>query len=156
MVNTRWIAEDLGIIDLVTFVPYDGGAQARPALLGNHVQLLSGASGDIRALVDAGDAFPIIVMNDRRIDLLPNTPAAPELNLGVTNFVARTMWAPPGTPSQIVSYLENAFRRVTEMSEFQADMRALGVDVRYIDSAGTRNLIREWASTLEPRFARLE
>ena len=156
MVNTRWIAEDLGILDLCTYVPYDGGAQARPALLGDHVQLLSGASGDIRALVDAGDALPLLVMNDQRIDLLPNTPTAKELGCGVTNFVARTVWAPRGTPPDVVRFLEGAFKKVTENPAFKTDLKALGIDVRFIDSATTRDLIKDWASTLEPRFSRLE
>ena len=156
MVNTRWIAEDLGILDLVTFVPYDGGAQARPALLGNHVQLLSGALGDIRALVNAGDATPLLVMNTERIALLPNTPTAKEVGCGVTNFVARTMWAPPGTPSHIIDYLSNAIKKACDTPQYAADLKNLGIDVRFIDAAGTKNLVKEWGAALEPRFARLE
>ena len=154
--NSMWIAEDLGLTGLVTFVPYDGGGTARPALLGNHVQVLTGSSGDIRPLVESGDAVPLMVINDERVRIMPNTPTTRESGCGATIFVARTIWAPRGTPPEIIRYLEEAFRRVSENSAFRADVEALGIDVRFIDSAATRNLVREWHGQLAPRFERLQ
>ena len=155
-VNTRWIAENLGIADMVTFVPYDGGAEARPALLGNHVQALTGASGDIRSLIDSGDAIPLMVINDSRVRVMPNTPTTIESGCEATIFVARTIWAPKGTPPDTVRYLEAAFRKVSENPQYKADIEALGIDVRFIDTPTTQRLVREWRDQLEPRFARLE
>lgn len=155
-VNSMWMAENLGLTGLVTFVPYDGGAQARPALLGNHVQVLTGSSGDIRPLVDSGDAIPLMVINDNRVRVMPNTPTTKESGCEATIFVARTIWAPRGTPTEVVRYLEDAFRKVSDNPQYKADVEALGVDVRFIDTATTQNLVREWRAQLEPRFARLE
>lgn len=155
-VNSIWIAENLGITDLVTFVPYDGGGTAKPALLGNHVQVLTGSSGDIRPLVDSGDARPLMVINDNRVRIMPDTPTTLESGCEATIFVARTVWAPKGTSPEIVKYLESAFRKVSENAEYRAAVEAMGIDVRFIDTATTQNLIKEWREQLEPRFARLE
>ena len=155
-VNSIWMAENLGIADLVTFVPYDGGATAKPALLGNHVQVLTGSSGDIRPLVDSGDAVPLMVINDSRVRVMPDTPTTKESGCEATIFVARVIWAPKGTSPEIVSYLEAAFKKVSENAEYKAAVESQGIDVRFIDTATTQALIKEWRAQLEPRFARLQ
>ena len=155
-VNSMWMAEDLGIADLITFVPYDGGAQARPALLGNHIQMLTGATGDIFPHVQAGEVTPLMVINDQRIGILPDTPTTLESGANAVQFVARSFWAPRGTPREVISILEAALKRVSENPAFVADLRNLGIDVRFIDSAAMHTLIRNWHSQLEPRFARLQ
>lgn len=155
-VNSMWITEDLGIDGLVTLVPYDSGADARVALLGNHVQVLTGAIGDVRPFIDSGEVIPLMVISDQRIGALPNTPTTLESGAGATHFIARTFFAPRGTPPQVISFLENAFRRVAEDPAFQADVQqTLGADVRFIGAAETQRFIREWYTELEPRFARI-
>jgi tripartite-type tricarboxylate transporter receptor subunit TctC len=155
-VNSMWMAENLGLTGLVTFVPYDGGAQAKPALLGNHVQVLTGSSGDIRPIVESGDAVPLMVINDNRVRVMPDTPTTKESGCEATIFVARTIWAPKGTSPETVKYREEAFRKVSQNAEYKAAIEALGIDVRFIAAAATQNLVKEWRTQLEPRFARLE
>ncbi len=155
-VNSIWMAEDLGIADLITFVPYDGGATAKPALLGNHVQVLTGSSGDIRPLVESGDAVPLMVINDSRVRVMPDTPTTMESGCDATIFVARVVWVPKGTSPEIIAHLEKAFKEVSENPEFRAAIESQGIDVRFIDSATTQGLIQEWRAQLEPRFARLD
>jgi tripartite-type tricarboxylate transporter receptor subunit TctC len=155
-VNSNWIADNLGISNLVTFVPYDGGATAKPALLGNHVQLLTGSSGDIRPLVDSGDAVPLMVINDERVRVMPTVPTTRESGCEATIFVARTIWAPKGTDPARIKFLEEAFKKVSENPEYKKAIEALGIDVRFIDQATTLRLVNEWHDALEPRFARLQ
>jgi tripartite-type tricarboxylate transporter receptor subunit TctC len=155
-VNTMWIAEDLGILDLVTLVPYDSaGAHGRPALLGDHIQVLTCGIGDVRANIESGDIVPLLVISDQRIGVLPNTPTTLESGANATHFIARTFWAPRGTPTHIISFLEAAFRKVYENPAFVADLEAFGIDARFIDTATTQRFVREWHARMEPRFARL-
>jgi tripartite-type tricarboxylate transporter receptor subunit TctC len=155
-VNSMWMADNLGLTGLVTFVPYDGGGTAKPALLGNHVQVLTGASGDIRPLVDSGDAVPLMVINDQRVRLMPNTPTTLESGCEATIFVARTIWAPKDTDPAKIKYLEAAFKKASENPEFVKAVEVLGVDVRFIDRETTTKLVSDWRKVLEPRFARLQ
>jgi tripartite-type tricarboxylate transporter receptor subunit TctC len=155
-VNSMWMVDNLGLTGLVTFVPYDGGGTAKPALLGNHVQVLTGSSGDIRPLVDSGDAVPLMVINDQRVRLMPTTPTTLESGCEATIFVARTIWAPKGTDPAKIKYLEEAFKKVSENPEFISAVEALGIDVRFIDQATTTKLVSDWRGVLEPRFARLQ
>ena len=155
-VNSMWMVENLGLTGLVTFVPYDGGATAKPALLGNHVQVLTGSSGDIRPLVESGDAIPLMVINDNRVRVMPTTPTTKESGCEATIFVARTIWAPKGTAPEKIKFLEAAFKKVSENAEYKAAIEALGIDVRFIDTATTQTMVKQWKNQLEPRFARLQ
>ena len=155
-VNSNWIVDNLGLSGLVTFVPYDGGGTAKPALLGNHVQVLTGASGDIRPLVDSGDAVPLMIINDQRIRLMPNVPTTLESGCEATIFVARTIWAPKGTSPAQIKFLEAAFKKVSEIPEYKSAIEALGVDVRFIGHEETLKLVNQWHDVLEPRFARIQ
>ena len=153
--NSIWIAENLGIDKLVTFVPYDGGGTAKPALLGNHVQVLTGSAGDIRPLISSGDAVPLMVINDTRVKAMPNVPTTKESGCEATIFVARTFFAPKGTSAAQVAYIEAAFKKVAENPEFQAAISAQGVDARFIDRNTTKGLITQWYGDLKPRFEKL-
>jgi tripartite-type tricarboxylate transporter receptor subunit TctC len=154
--NSIWIAENLGIDKLVTFVPYDGGGTAKPALLGNHVQVLTGSAGDIRPLITSGDAVPLMVINDTRVKAMPTVPTTKESGCEATIFVARTFFAPKGTSPEKVAYLEAAFKKVAENPEFQAAISAQGVDARFIDRNATKSLITQWYGDLKPRFEKLQ
>ena len=88
--------------------------------------------------------------------MMPTTPTTLEVGAEATIFVARTIWAPRGTPPEVISFLENAFRRVSENPQYRADIEALGIDVRFIDTVTTQRLVGEWHDQLQPRFARLE
>jgi tripartite-type tricarboxylate transporter receptor subunit TctC len=155
-VNSMWMVDDLGLTGLVTFVPYDGGGTAKPALLGNHVQVLTGSSGDIRPLVASGEAVPLMVINDQRVRLMPNTPTTLESGCEATIFVARTLWAPKDTDPAKIKFLEAAFKKAAENPEFVKAVETLGVDVRFIDQSTTVKLVSDWRGVLEPRFARLQ
>jgi tripartite-type tricarboxylate transporter receptor subunit TctC len=154
--NSHWIVDNLGLTGLVTFVPYDGGGTAKPALLGDHIQVLTGASGDIRPLVDSGDAVPLMIINDQRIRLMPNVPTTLESGCEATIFVARTIWAPKGTDPAQIKFLEEAFKKVSENAEYRKAIEAMGIDVRFIDHETTLKLVSQWHDALEPRFARLQ
>jgi tripartite-type tricarboxylate transporter receptor subunit TctC len=153
--NSIWIAEDLGINNLVTFVPYDGGGTAKPALLGNHVQVLTGSAGDIRPLINSGDAVPLMVINDTRVKAMPTVPTTKESGANAAIFVARTFFAPKGTSPEKIAFLEDAFKKVAANPEFQAAISAQGVDARFIDRNTTKGLITQWYGELKPRFEKL-
>lgn len=94
---TMQLAEAVGIDPkVVNYLPYDGGGELLPALLGNKVSL--GASGYTEFLdqVRAGQLRVLAVTTDKRVPALPDAPTAQEqgVNLEFTNW--RGFIAPPG------------------------------------------------------------
>jgi tripartite-type tricarboxylate transporter receptor subunit TctC len=155
MVNTLWILENLGIGDLVTLVPQDGGAAGRTALLGNHVQVLTSSFGDVRASVTSGDIAPLMVINDQPVGLLPGVPTTIQEGCQATTFIPRAVFAPPGTDAAKVRILEAAVKACTEDPQFRSDIQNLGIDVRFVGRDEGSRLISKWYGDFEPRFKRL-
>jgi tripartite-type tricarboxylate transporter receptor subunit TctC len=154
--NTHWIAQNLGIEDKVTFVPQDGAATMKPALMGNHIQLATGAVGDFIAVINSGDVVPLMVISDERMQLMPNVLTTVESGCEPTLFVARTIWTPKGTDPARIKFLEAAFKKLSENPEFKKDLESKSINVRFIDHENAIKLVLQARDALGPRLTHLE
>jgi len=152
--NSIRIVEALGISDLVTLVPYGGGAEIRTALLGNHVQVSSNAVGDVRDLIEAGDVIPLGIIGTQRTHLLPEVPTTVELGINVTTPVPRGFFAPPGTPRYRLDYLANAFRIALENPSTITELNRMFIDARFVDGVTGRQYTQQVYDDLRPAFER--
>jgi len=133
-VNGMRIVEGLGIKDLVTLVPYDGGAQIRTAILGNHVQVSTNSIGDFRAILESGDSIPLGIIGKVRTNLLPNVPTTVELGIpDVTTPVPRGFFGPPGMARVQRDYLAGIFKAALDNPECVAELNRMFIDVRFVD-----------------------
>ena len=152
--NSRRTLNDLGILDLVTMVPYDGGAQIATALLGNHVQAASGAVGDVRHLFESGDVIPLGIVGEQRTVLLPNVPSTRELNIMATTPNPRGFFAPRGTPRARIEFLANAFRTALENPATVAALNAQFIDANFVDGETARRRTQDIYNDLRQAFGR--
>ena len=111
-----------------SLVPY--GADAKVGLLGGHVSAAVGGPEDLRGMPDLK---AIIVFSEDRIPELPNVPTAKELGINWVSSVWRGMAAPKGTPSEVVNYLHDVFKKVLEDGEFQIAMKKIGMRAIYLN-----------------------
>jgi tripartite-type tricarboxylate transporter receptor subunit TctC len=157
MADTQRIAKALGIFDNVTFVPYDGGAGTRKALLGNEAQLETTTASEIKALVASGDNVPLLVISDKRIKSQPNLPSTLEKGINVTTVKWRGYYAPKGTPKAALEYLENALKEVAANPAF-VDLveNNLNFTASFVDGAAAKAQIIKWAEELRPFFENLK
>ena len=133
MVLTLRTIEGLGLKGLVTVVPYDGGATIRTALMGGHVDVSNNSLGDYASIIQSGDAFPLMLITEKRTNLSPNTPTTVEKGLkDVVTLVPRGFYAPKGTNPAQVRYLEGIFKAAIESPEFVADMNKVFVDAFFL------------------------
>ena len=157
MADTQRVAKALGIFDNVTFVPYDGVAGTRKALLGNEAQLETTTASEIPALVASGDNIPLLVISDKRIKSQPGLPSTQEKGIKVTTVKWRGYYAPKGTPKAALSYLENALKEVAMNPAF-VDLveNNLKFSASFVDGATAKAQIAKWAEELRPFFADLK
>jgi tripartite-type tricarboxylate transporter receptor subunit TctC len=157
MADTQRVAKALGIFDNVTFVPYDGGAGTRKALLGNEAQIETTTASEIKALVASGDNVPLLVISDKRIKSQPNLPATLEKGINVTTVKWRGYYAPKGTPKAALEYLENALKEVAMNPAF-VDLveNSLNFSASFVDGATAKAQIAKWAEELRPFFVDLK
>jgi tripartite-type tricarboxylate transporter receptor subunit TctC len=153
MADSQRVARALGIFDNITFVPYDGGAGTRKALMGDEVRLETTSASEIKSLVASGDNIPLLVVNDTRIKSLPGVPSTLEKGIAVATAKWRGYYAPKGTPQAALSYLENALREVTTDPDFiDVVENNLNFTVNFVDGAAATRQIDIWVEELRPFF----
>ena len=82
-------------------VPFDGGAPALTALLGNQVDIACLQVGEAIENIQSGKLTPLAVFGPERIEYLPDVPTAKEQGLDVEVAQYRFMTVPKGTPQDV-------------------------------------------------------
>lgn len=104
-------------------VVFKGSAEAIPAMLGGHLDLVVIGAGNAVAHVAGGRMRVIAVAAPQRLPgTLSNVPTWKEQGIDLAYGAWRAIMGPKGlTPAQ-VAYWENALRKVTETAEWKADL----------------------------------
>jgi tripartite-type tricarboxylate transporter receptor subunit TctC len=109
--GTEMIAEKAGI--KLTHVPFKGAAEADVALLGGHVMMIVGGTGN-KQHVDAGKAFFLNIWTENRAKLAPDTPTLKELGIPYVIDSSFGIAGPKGMDPRIVAKLHDAFKKAME------------------------------------------
>jgi tripartite-type tricarboxylate transporter receptor subunit TctC len=93
------------------FVPYRGGALAMQDLLAGHIDLIFDLAASALPQVRAGAIKAYAVMARGRLPTVPEVPTVDEAGLpGLYVSLWFGLWAPKGTPKEIISTLNTALR----------------------------------------------
>ncbi len=109
-------------------VPYKGQAPAIIDLLGGQIQLIFGAAQPVVSQIKAGKLRGLAVTTEQRWPAMPDLPAISELLPGYSAGFWYAMWAPAGTPKEIVSRLNQALARILQQPDVQEGLRTDGVE----------------------------
>ena len=119
----------------IVYVPYDGASKSRAAIMGGHEDLAVMGISEAYSAIDSGEAVPICVLTAERSEFYPDIPSVNETGeYGLDIALHRTFFLPPGTPQDIVDYLDNAFSTAAADEELQATLRGLYFAPEYIGS----------------------
>jgi len=114
-----------------TWVPYDGGGAAVAALLGEHGVVYVGNPEDTKGRPDLHIAA---VSARERLERFPDTPTLIEAGYDLPGEI---MWrgfaVRNGTPPEVVAYLEDLFRKVSEDEEWLAFVEANSAKAVFYD-----------------------
>jgi tripartite-type tricarboxylate transporter receptor subunit TctC len=109
-------------------VPYKGDTPALADLLGGHIQLFVSAPLVMVPQIKAGKIRGLAVTTEQRSPLMPDLPAIGERVPGYAVTTWFGMWAPAGTPREIVSQLNQSIARILKQPDVQARLRADGME----------------------------
>jgi tripartite-type tricarboxylate transporter receptor subunit TctC len=113
----------------VANIPYKGGFQAVPDLLGGRIDINLGTLSNLLPLIRDGKVRAIAVTSEARSPDLPDLPTMaqsgfPQLTRG--DWIG--FWAPTGTPTEIVNRLNREINAGLTTSETKAAMTKLGLE----------------------------
>ena len=115
----------------LTPVPYAGWGQSSPALLGKHIEAVVAQPGEAKPQVDGKRMRALVMFQQSRHALFPDTPTAKESGWEVANGVWYLLIVPKGTPAPALKYLHDATKAVMDDPAFKTTMTARGVDLDY-------------------------
>lgn len=126
----------------ITHVPYRGAGPAYTDLIGGQVNLLFGTAGGSANLVAAGKMRPIGVTSARRVDAYKGVPAIAETIPGYEADVWYGMFAPAGTPPEIIARINAAVRAAAEAPDYKQKLAKEGLTVAVNTPAQMTRLMR--------------
>jgi tripartite-type tricarboxylate transporter receptor subunit TctC len=144
-----------------THIPYRGAGPALQDLLAGQVDFMFDGLGSSIAHIRAGKLVPLAVSSSQRSFALPDVPTLAEA--GVAGYEARTwyaLWAPAGTPRDIVLRMQQETARALAGGELKAIWQSLGAEpggqpsdemARFVDTE-----IRKWAKVVKDSGAKLD
>jgi tripartite-type tricarboxylate transporter receptor subunit TctC len=114
-------------------LPTAGGGPALTAILGNNSQVLVSSIAAANAHMKAEKLRALACFGAKRAPALPNVPTLKELGYDVEFYLWVGLFAPKGTPTQVVSTMREASKKAAAAEQFRAAIKNLGQEVAYLD-----------------------
>lgn len=114
-------------------LPTNGGGPALTALLGNNSQVLVSSVAAAMGQLKAGKVRALAVYSDKRVPSIPDVPTLKELGYDVEFYLWVGLFAPKGTPEDIVKKVRADAKAAVATDQFKAAIKNLGDEVAYLD-----------------------
>ena len=110
-------------------IPYKGTGPAINDLVGGQVDLTLASGAASKPLIDSGKVKALAVTSAKRNPLLPQVPTVAESGfVGFESIAGQGLFAPAGTPRDIVTKLNAEVNAIIEMPEMQERWTQMGID----------------------------
>ena len=114
----------------MTHVPYKGTTQILPDLLDGRIDMALDSAPAYLPHLKAGRVRALAVASPRRSALMPELPTMAEAGVPGVAQTDYAMFAPAGTPREVIALLNREVNAVVQMEDFRARMAALGIELR--------------------------
>ena len=134
------------------FVPFDGAAPTRTAVVGGHIAVATTGIDEMRQLYRAKQVRILAVNDTKRHWLFPDVPTIAEAGYPNPNIIYdwRGLGAPKGVPADRMKVLIEGFKKCFEDEEFKKLAHDLGLPLDYRDPKGFEEFLKEMEETLRP------
>src|SRR5688572_5005072 len=130
-------------------LPTAGGGPAVTALLGNNSQVLCSSIAAASAQVKAGKLRPLASFGGKRAPLMPDVPTLKELGYDLEFYLWVGLFAPKGTPDNIIAFWRDASKKAAANEAFVKAMANIGQEVAYMDQPEFRTFWETDAARVE-------
>ncbi|MFL6949055.1 MAG: Bug family tripartite tricarboxylate transporter substrate binding protein [Xanthobacteraceae bacterium] len=139
-----------------THIVYKGGGQATTDLITARVDFGSFAAGTVNPFLQDGKLKALAVVQDQRSALVPKVATTAEQGLpGLDAGVHFMLFAPAGTPKEIVAMLNGELRAIVGHPAMKERFLKIGFDPTPITAEETADIVRRTGETWAPLIKRL-
>jgi tripartite-type tricarboxylate transporter receptor subunit TctC len=116
-------------------LPTNGGGPAITAALGNNAQMTIQTQSASLSHVKSGKLRALAILADKRSKALPDVPTMKELGFDLEYYLWVALFAPKGTPANVVAALESGIGKAAATEQFKTAITNMGLDVGYQNAA---------------------
>ncbi|MGE4468517.1 MAG: tripartite tricarboxylate transporter substrate binding protein [Desulfovibrio sp.] len=130
-------------------VPYNGGGDAKVALLGGHVDFLGVNLSAVIDQIKAGQMRALAVTTSERLDSLPDVPTVAEAGYPKLEILLgwSGLWGPKDLPESVTSAWINALQQIKEDAQWNKLTHSLGSIPRILSPEETKTFVRDQFET---------
>ena len=145
----------------IVHIPYRGAGPALSDLIAGNVDMMFDGLGSSAAHIRGGRIKALAVASDKRVPGFPDLPTAAEM--GLPNYQVATwygLWAPKGTPKDVVERIQAELRKALNSEEIKAAWISIGSSTpdlfgeaygRFVSAE-----VKRWAEVVKASGAKLE
>ena len=145
----------------ITHIPYRGAGPALQDLVAGQVDLMFDGLGSSATHIRSGRLRGLAVAADKRAPGFPDIPTTVEA--GVPTYKVATwygLWAPKGTPADIVGTMSSEMRKALTSDELKATWTSLGTETPNLYGADFGRFVgdevKRWAEVVKTSGAKLD
>lgn len=139
----------------VTYVPFKGGAERAAAIAGGHIDLDFDIVAAMKPMRDAGKLRILGIAAESRSPLYPDLATLREQGVDLALYSWHGVFAPKGTPMNVLAVLEAALDKVSRNAQFIQQMHAALLGVRYMNRAEFIRFFQAQDSQFKPLIQKL-
>jgi tripartite-type tricarboxylate transporter receptor subunit TctC len=127
-------------------LPTNGGGPAINALLGNNAQASAQSTSATIQHIKAGKLRALASFGAKRSKVLPDVPTLKELGYDTEYYLWVGLFAPKGTPADVVAILTGAMDKAADSESFRTLINNLGQEYAYLNA---KDFATFWAADAE-------
>ncbi len=136
-----------GELDVIR-VPYDGDGPALTGLQGGAIDVMPAVLGAAIEGIRAGKMKPLVIMDVAANDKLPDVPFVTQANAGYETYLPWGpffgVFAPKGTPDDVVAKLSAAYAEGAKHPDFVELMENRGITLMGMSGAEAESFLSKW------------
>ncbi len=136
-------------------VPYAGGGPSMLALLAGQVDLTAQAPGVASPHVKGGKVRMLGGWGAQRIKVMPDLPTMKEQGFDVEFYIWAGLFAPAGTPPDVLAKLRSAVRDAVQDTGFRTAMTGMNTPINHLDGADFESFLEKDSKRLAEAVKRM-
>lgn len=135
-----------------TNVPFAGGPEILPALLGGHVPVGVMDYAQVKSMVDAKKLKILVMCTEKRVEFAPDIPTVVELGYRLAYVPILGLFGPKAMPDEFVKKIDDLVGKISEEQDFRTRMKNYGIQPRYEDNVSYEKTLIRYKDSLQAFF----